>query len=480
VCAEPPPHVRDPLHGSHPDRSREDPEDGGRRRGPRAHQHVDDDGLGALRHATHEVQRPIVAALATAALGDRRPRQERNAGDVIGAEEHDRGEARRGMGDGDAHDEPCVDREVRDEVEIAPEICRTDPTSDCTIEPVGGSVDQPQTQRQPAMIECDRHAGTDADHEPERGDLPRSQPRRSGTRRQRAQRRISERPQPTIEHAQTTRSRDGIPLGALPALVVVIVLLGGAVVGLIMDSVRPGAITGGSFGLAAWRSVLDDHEFTRAVWFTTQIAAVTTIVASTCALGLAIALRPRARWLRSAVAVPIPVPHLVAASMTIAWFAPGGLAERLLGGVPFAIVGDRHGIGVVVVYLFKEIPFLTLLVLASFDQHTVDLEQAAAGLGAGRYHRLRDIVLPRVGPPLAAGALVVSAFVLGATEVPLLVGPGRPDTVATYALDTVRVNGPVARAQSAAALTFVMLLMLIAAAVATITHRAARAGRGRP
>ena len=103
------------------------------------------------------------------------------------------------------------------------------------------------------------------------------------------------------------------------------------------------------------------------------------------------------------------------------------------GTLPLTIVGDRHGLGIIVVYTFKETPFLVLLVLASWDQHTRDLQEAAAALGADPLRPFRDIVLARVAGAVGRGALVVAAFTLGATEVPLLVGPTRPDTIATYA-----------------------------------------------
>ncbi|MEO8696778.1 MAG: ABC transporter permease subunit [Acidimicrobiales bacterium] len=269
----------------------------------------------------------------------------------------------------------------------------------------------------------------------------------------------------------------GIPLGAIPALVIVAMLVGGAIVGLVIDSLRPGAITGGAFGLDGWRDALTDREFARAVWFTTKVSVITTALATIGALTLAVGLRSRPRWLLGAIALPIPVPHLAVATVAVAWLAPGGLVERIIGTLPFMVIGDRHGIGIIVVYLYKEIPFLTLLTLASWDQCTIELEHVAATLGASRLWRLRDVVWPRIGSPLVAGALVVGAFTLGATEVPLLVGPTHPDTIATYALTTVRINGPAGRATAAAALVTVVVLMLVCAALAAFVHRQLRRRR---
>jgi ABC-type spermidine/putrescine transport system permease subunit I len=78
---------------------------------------------------------------------------------------------------------------------------------------------------------------------------------------------------------------------------------------------------------------------------------------------------------------------------------------------------------------------------------------------------------------LAAGALIVAAFTLGATEVPLLVGPTEPDTIATYALTAVHTDGPVARARATAALVIVTAIALTLGALAAIVHRRRTATR---
>ncbi|MEO5843042.1 MAG: ABC transporter permease subunit, partial [Acidimicrobiales bacterium] len=194
---------------------------------------------------------------------------------------------------------------------------------------------------------------------------------------------------------------------------VLIVLFGGALVGLVLGSLRPGAITGGEFGLGDWRSIIGDAEFRDALRFTAFVAFAATATSTVLAVLGAALLQRRPRWLRGAFASAVPMPHLVAASLAVTWLAPGGLAERVVGALPFRLIGDPHGLGIIAVYTFKEAPFLTLLALAAWDQHTRDLEEVAATLGASRWARLRDTVLPRIAPPLAAGALIVAAFTLG-------------------------------------------------------------------
>ena len=230
--------------------------------------------------------------------------------------------------------------------------------------------------------------------------------------------------------------------------------------GLVVTSLRPGAVVGAGLGGSAWRTVLSDPAFRDALVFTAQIAAVSTVLA--CGLGLACAavLRHAAGMVRAAAAVAVPVPHLVVAALAVAWLGPGGLADRVLHGLPLHVVGDRRGLGIVIVYLVKEVPFLTVLAVAAWDEPTIAREEAAAALGAGPVRRFVDVVLPRLAVPVIAGGLVVAAFVIGATEVPLVVGPTRPDTLATYSLTAVRLGGPAARAEAAAALCATAALAL--------------------
>ncbi len=214
--------------------------------------------------------------------------------------------------------------------------------------------------------------------------------------------------------------------------------------------------------------MLADPAFHAALAFTAWMAVVTTVLAVPAAVLVAVAVRGRA-WARTAAALPILVPHLLVAVVTVAWLGPGGLAERLVGALPVDVVRAPSGLGVVVVYLFKEVPFLALLILAVWDGDIGAREEAAAVHGAGARARLLHVVLPAVRGPVLVGALIVAAFVVGSFEVPLVVGPTRPETVATYALRVTQVADLAGRARSAVALlvtTGATLLLAVVAAVA--------------
>ncbi len=251
------------------------------------------------------------------------------------------------------------------------------------------------------------------------------------------------------------------------------ILVGGlslaAFAGLLSRSLRPGAIVGGAYSTDAWRRVLADDAFWDSVIFTLRAALIATPLAVLLAVPIGVAARGASPWTRALLTALIPVPHLVVASTTVTWFGPGQLLDRLFGTVP--IIGDRFGLGVILVYLIKEIPFLVLLVVAALDRETQKLDEAGRGLGASWWHRLRHILLPRLALPLGIGSLVVAAFVIGSTEVPLAVGPVVPDSMTTYALTVQRIRGPVARADSAVALAVTTLVILLLGIVALVIGR---------
>lgn len=256
--------------------------------------------------------------------------------------------------------------------------------------------------------------------------------------------------------------------GPWPALVVVVGLFGAALAGGVRTSLAP--LLGGPVSTDAWARVLGDPRFASSMTFTVAVAVVTTALSVVLALPLAALVRGR-RGVRTAVTVPVLVPHLLVAALAVLWLGPGGLADRLLDGLP-VLVRDRLGIGMVVVYLVKEVPFLALLALSVWDDDVTAREEMAATVGLGRWQRLRHVVWPATRAPLLLGGTVVGAFVLGSLQVPLVVGPTTPVTVPVYAVQATRIDGVLGRADAAAALLLVSVVALVGAtAVAVLVRR---------
>lgn len=262
------------------------------------------------------------------------------------------------------------------------------------------------------------------------------------------------------------RARDAALLA--PALVALALLFGGALVGVARVSFRP---LEQEATLHAWSELFDDPVFADAVLFTVRNALLSTTLAALVALGLALAVRRRGRLIRILLALPVPVPHLLVATVAVMWLAPGGLADRALGGLPLTLVRDQAGMGIVLVYVYKEAPFLLLLVLAALGRGHQESDEAAAALGLTPLQRLRWVTWPAVRSPLMVGSIVVFAFVLGAFEVPLAVGPSNPPTIAEYARQATQGDLISGQSIASAALLLSAVGSLVLAAIAV---RAAR------
>lgn len=272
---------------------------------------------------------------------------------------------------------------------------------------------------------------------------------------------------PALSPASPARSWRAADLGALaPALLLLGVLFVGALIGAARVSLLP---LGGGLGeasLESWRELSGDPAFWDGLLFTLQIAAASTALAAVAGIALALALRGRGTGMRTLGALPVPVPHLIVATIAVIWLSPGGLADRLIGTLPFDPIRDRAGIGVIAVYAYKEAPFIALLVLAALGRSVAQREEAAAVLGADRRQRLRWVIWPAIRAPVLIGSLIAGAFAVGAFEVPLAVGPNYPPTLATYAFESTQGDVLAGEGRAAAALLVAGLISIAMAALA--------------
>ncbi len=140
------------------------------------------------------------------------------------------------------------------------------------------------------------------------------------------------------------------------------------------------------------------------------MAAVATVGA--VALGLAAA--------RSSIKAGGRLGRLLETLVALPWAIPGtvfavALATAFSVSAPFA--GRFVLIGTPVIlplaYLVRSLPVTGRSAFAGLRQFDGSLEEAAASLGAGRWRTLRRVVLPMLGPALAAGAGLAFITALG-------------------------------------------------------------------
>lgn len=245
-----------------------------------------------------------------------------------------------------------------------------------------------------------------------------------------------------------TRSAPGLSVLTLlltPALGLVAVLFGGGLVlGFLQSLGHLPAAGMTTLTLQHFRNILTDPDFLKSLGATFYISAVSTLIAGGLSVAAAlflIGLQGPRRLIDFIFEIPLTVPHLVVATAVVFLLAPSGMIARVLqaagliddpAGFPL-LVNDPWCVGIIVSYVWKEVPFITLMVMAVLKNIGTELLEAARTLNANRWQRFRYVVLPTILPSLGAAGLIVFAYTFGAFEVPYLLGRTYPMTLPVWA-----------------------------------------------
>ncbi len=239
--------------------------------------------------------------------------------------------------------------------------------------------------------------------------------------------------------AATPTRRPLVPGGAIglllvaPALAIIAVFfalpLGLSVVGAFRD--RSGVFTLANV-VKAWELYSTDFVFTVAIVLLSSalIAAFAVAIAGYLAYGdsprLVAALRWLYRW-------PLFIPFIVTGQVMRGFLAKNGMLNHVLigGGLidPLAAQSLLDWRGIVIAFVWKQTPFVALLLagaMASLDRQHVE---AARNLGASRVRALFEIVLPQVRGTLLVGVVLSFVTMLSVLSVPLMINPNSPTMI---------------------------------------------------
>jgi putative spermidine/putrescine transport system permease protein len=223
-----------------------------------------------------------------------------------------------------------------------------------------------------------------------------------------------------------------------PALLIIGVLFfGGLLIG-IMRSLNYMPVIGLTQpNFDAYISIFTSREFYLSFLLSFHISFTSTVLSSILAIGAALLLRRQ--FLGRAVVnflfqLNLTVPHLVGAIGILYLFSQSGSFARLAaewgmiarpGEFP-ALVFDPYAIGIILQYVWKEVPFIGVIVLANMQAIGEDYEAVARSLGASRWQCFRYILLPMIFPGVLSASVIVFAFTFGAYEIPALLGANYP------------------------------------------------------
>ena len=258
-----------------------------------------------------------------------------------------------------------------------------------------------------------------------------------------------------------------------PALLILLLLFVGGVAAGVAQSFGYFPVIGLTrFTLYFYAQVLSDSSFLLSLWQTFRIACWATLIPCGLAVVTALALResfPNSQIAKFVYQLPIPIPHLVAANGMVLLLTQSGLFSRIalnLGLIDKAadfpvLVFDRPGIATILTFVWKEVPFIGLVVLAILQSVGPQYEEIAKTLGANRWQRFWYVLLPLILPGIISTSIIVFAFVFASYEIPLLLGVRYPTTLPVLAFETYQNPNLLVRPQAMAINVILMVISLL-------------------
>jgi putative spermidine/putrescine transport system permease protein len=216
----------------------------------------------------------------------------------------------------------------------------------------------------------------------------------------------------------------------------------------LLYSLGMAGLLGKGFTLEYWARLFQDPEAWWSILYTGMLSLFSMVLAVAPALAVAYLLHFKAssKGLYRMLFVPLSLPPLIAAFAIYHLLSPAGFASRLAyhAGLTAAVedfprlVNDAGSMGILATHMLLLFPFFTLVFLnLSRKENMSSLRGIGQTLGAHEGQFLRRVWLPLLLWRSAPLLLLYSVFLLGAYEVPLLLGRSSPRVVSVYVVEQV-------------------------------------------
>lgn len=222
-----------------------------------------------------------------------------------------------------------------------------------------------------------------------------------------------------------------------------------------------------------YTELFKDGEFIKSLLFSLKTSLISSILSVIIGVFIAYILYKRKSRLNNLIIkLPMVIPHIVVVFIVLSIFSQGGYISRIMNNL-FMIsdfnefplfINDQDGIGIVLAYLWKEIPFVAIITYDILNNINKDLVIAAKNLGANKGQIFSKILLPLSKKSIITSFLIIFAFSFGAFEIPYLLGPTMPKALPVKAFieysSSDLFNRPYAMAINTV-LSFISLVIMV-------------------
>jgi putative spermidine/putrescine transport system permease protein len=199
------------------------------------------------------------------------------------------------------------------------------------------------------------------------------------------------------------------------------------------------------FTLEFWKEVLTSSTLGESFLYSAIISAVGVLLSVSLALWVVLKFKEsfNNKYLSFIIYMPLAVPGIVSAFFTYQLFAQAGFFARISYHFNWInsvqqfpdLVNDNLAIGIIITFISLLTPFFILLYLNIYkDEKIEELSQLSKALGANKKQVALKVSLPIMLKKSWVLILLYFIFLLGAYEVPLILGQESPQMLSVLIL----------------------------------------------
>ncbi|EQK42545.1 binding--dependent transport system inner membrane component family protein [[Clostridium] bifermentans ATCC 638] len=261
-----------------------------------------------------------------------------------------------------------------------------------------------------------------------------------------------------------------------PAALLLLFIMGVGICTCILQSLGYFPLIGlDNITLDYYKEILSNQQFTTSLVLSLKTSIISSLIATIIGVLLAYLMtKSKFSKLRYFLLnLPIIVPHIIVVMLAFAIFSKTGIISRILYNLNLisdsrefvSLVNDKAGVGIMIVYIYKGMPFIAITVYNILRSLDAKLEDVALNLGANKFQILKLIIMPQIMPTILSSFIVIFAFSFGSFEVPYLIGATNPKALPVNAyinyINTDLAQRPLSMAMNSilTGISFILLIL---------------------
>ena len=186
-----------------------------------------------------------------------------------------------------------------------------------------------------------------------------------------------------------------------------------------------------NFSLEYWQKLFNRKVFYRSVNYSIYVGIISSIISVILAYPIALWLRKPffgSILINSILKAPLLVHGLVAAFLYVNLIAYHGIINQIFIAIgawnePIRMQNDKNAIGVLILQVWKNLPFALLILLGSVQSIGDDIIDASKDLGANSFARLKKIIAPLTISSMQAALIIIFIGALADFSFQSIAGP---------------------------------------------------------